>query len=229
MNCRKAKNVIFEYMDGLTDESLRLDLERHLASCRECEVLASSLRDSLDLLHRVPQEALDENFNWKVRLAIHRERGALQERVASQGALFGAWNFRYAASAAAGFVAILAGGWLVVNLALSPATRQTQTDTPATAMTTNDTSPSPRNGLQPGFEANRGRLVTQGAQPFRSAASQGGAIDMMNQPAQFDSLLHHYLHAELMKLDQALQAEYLKRYVAVLERCGDECGVKKHE
>ena len=36
---------------------------------------------SLDFLHSAPEEKLDDNFNWKVRLAIHRERSGMQDRV----------------------------------------------------------------------------------------------------------------------------------------------------
>lgn len=233
MNCRKAKKVIFEYMDGLTDESLRLDLERHLGECRECETLATSLRDSLDLLHRAPQEKLDENFNWKVRLAIHRERGALQDRTASQGAFFGAWNFRYAASAAAGFVTILAGGWLAINLALSPASQESPV-LPATEMTTRtttqpaETTPLPM--VRPGMQNNRGSLVTQGNSPFgRDATPRAGAIDMVSQPAQFDSLLHVRLHSEMMSIEESRRAEYLQRVEAAIKKCEHDCGGNKQE
>ena len=119
MNCRRAKKLIFEFVDGLTDEKARLDLERYLGECTECDRLASQLTQSLDLIHRMPQEELDENFNWKVRLGIHKERNAIQERAASQGSLFRAWNFRYAASAVSGFAVILVVGWIAINAGLT--------------------------------------------------------------------------------------------------------------
>lgn len=119
MNCRRAKNLIFEFVDGLTDETLKLDLERHLGECPECDTLASQLTRSLDLVHRAPQEELDENFNWKVRLAIHKERNAIQGRAASQSSLFRDWNFRYAASAVSGFAVILVAGWIAINAGLT--------------------------------------------------------------------------------------------------------------
>jgi anti-sigma factor RsiW len=128
MNCRRAKKLIFEYVDGLADERVQLDLERHLGECPECDRMATQLTQSLDLIHRAPQEQLDENFNWKVRLAIHKERVVIRERAASQGSLFRAWNFRYAGSAAAGFAVILVGGWLAINAGLTPVPVSTSLD-----------------------------------------------------------------------------------------------------
>jgi len=116
MNCRRAKKLIFEFVDGLNNEKLKLDLEQHLGACVACEKLATSLSSSLALIRRAPQETVDENFNWKVRLAIHKERSEMQEMLSSQGSLFRAWNARYAMSAAAGFAAILAADWLTISL-----------------------------------------------------------------------------------------------------------------
>jgi anti-sigma factor RsiW len=114
MNCRRARKAIFRFVDGLSDEKMQLDLEQHLAGCAACETLARSLARSLDLVRRTPQETLDENFNWKVRLAIHKERAATRARAASTGSLFHVWNLRFAASAAAGVTVAIAAGWLAV-------------------------------------------------------------------------------------------------------------------
>ena len=112
MKCRRARKLVFEFVDGLSDETLKLELERHLEECGPCADLASQLTRSLDLIHRVPEEPVDENFTWKVRLAIHKERQLLQDQVAEPGRLFRAWNLRYAASAVAGLAVVVTAGWL---------------------------------------------------------------------------------------------------------------------
>jgi len=107
MNCRRARHLLFDFFDGLSDESLRADVDRHLAECGECDRFASEMTRSLALLRRVPVEPLDENFNWKVRLAIHREKNAALARAQSSGAWVRTWNIRYAVSSVLAFASVL--------------------------------------------------------------------------------------------------------------------------
>jgi len=237
MNCHRAKKLIFEFVDGgLADEKVQLDLEHHLSECSACDKLASQLTRCIDLIHRAPREELDENFNWKVRLAIHKERNAIQERAASQGSLFRAWNFRYAASAVSGFAVILVAGWIAINSGLTPVPvsvpleadvmprseglasdadanatleKSKSSDTPviaamedaeeeapvqsgkseATPPQANEPAPVLRGGRVPASSPSE--LVTQGAvAPSPEAARAGGAIDLVENTAELDSLVH---------------------------------------
>lgn len=110
MNCRRARKLVFEFLDGLSDDTKRAALEKHLAGCSECESLASGLARSMDLLHRAPTENPSENFGWKVRLKLNQERNAIHERTMSQGSLLRMWNLRYATGAVAAFVVVVAVG-----------------------------------------------------------------------------------------------------------------------
>jgi predicted anti-sigma-YlaC factor YlaD len=94
MNCRRARHLLFDFFDGVSNEALRAEVDRHLGECQDCDRFASEMTRSLALLRRVPMEPLDENFNWKVRLAIHREKNAALERAASANAWVRAWNVR---------------------------------------------------------------------------------------------------------------------------------------
>jgi hypothetical protein len=103
MKCRRAKQLVFDFLDGVIADSDRVGLEKHLNECESCETFASQVSRSLDLLHRAPEETPSENFNWKVRLKIAREKNNL----------FKTWNLRFALSAVSTFVLILASGYFL--------------------------------------------------------------------------------------------------------------------
>lgn len=110
MKCRRVRHLLFDFVDGLGNEALHAEVDRHLAECVECEKFAAETTRSLALVRRAPVETLDENFNWKVRLAIHREQRTHVKRTASAGAWVSAWNHRYAASAGIAFALVLVAG-----------------------------------------------------------------------------------------------------------------------
>jgi len=227
MNCRRARKAIFRFVDGLTDEKMQLDLEQHLAGCTVCESLARSLARSLDLVHRAPQETLDENFNWKVRLAIHKERTAMRERAASTGSLFRIWNVRFAASAAAGVTVAIAAGWLAVASGLiSPAGDQglaveagrtvsrplpgepAQEERLAQPTTTPSWQEGPRS--RPAGPS-VGSVVSGGDHAQSGKSSRVGAIDETATP--LDSLIR----AETVGMTEAQRARYLRTHIERLQ------------
>ena len=108
MRCRQAKKLIFDYIDGVISESDRLGLENHLRECNACEATASSLARSLDFLHKAPSAAPSENFNWKLRLRLAREKSAWREAAESLSAWQRTWNTRFAVGASSAFVVVLA-------------------------------------------------------------------------------------------------------------------------
>lgn len=115
MKCRRVRQLLLDFVDGLGNEALHAEVDRHLAECTECEKFAAESTRSLALLRRTPVEPLDENFNWKVRLAIHREQRVTAKRASSAGAWVRAWNFRYVASTGIAFAFVLGAGIVVVN------------------------------------------------------------------------------------------------------------------
>lgn len=233
MNCRRAKKLIFEFVDGLSDEKLKLDLERHLGECVECERLATSLTQSLALLRRTPQETVDENFNWKVRLAIHKERSEMKDLLASQGSLFRAWNLRYAMSAAAGFAAILAAGWLTISLTVSPPSDSALTagaGTPASTQrmdTAENTQPvTPQSDLsRPTLVTGPGVMVSGGRNTGAAGNGRAGAIDVeavVHNPAAFDSLFE----AQLQGMPEDIRRQILQQHLMIIQRHLDAFGVQ---
>jgi len=111
MNCRRAKKLIYDFIDGVIADQDRLTLEQHLGACGSCEKMASGLSRSLDLLHRVAPEELDENFTWKVRLRLARERNALAKDAVSHTTWMRSWNTRFAFSALSALVIVIAVGY----------------------------------------------------------------------------------------------------------------------
>jgi anti-sigma factor RsiW len=118
MNCRRAKQLIYDYLDGVLGDSERITLERHLSGCQSCETFSTQLGNSLDLLHRAPSEKPSDNFNWQVRLRLAREKNTITEAMAAQRDIFKTWNLRFALSAVSTFVVILASGVLLWNSGL---------------------------------------------------------------------------------------------------------------
>jgi len=122
MKCRRAKQLVFDFLDGGIADSDRVGLEKHLSDCESCETFASQVSRSLDLLHHAPEETPSDNFNWKVRLKIAREKNKLGETIAAQRKLFRTWNLRFALSAVSTFVLILAGGYFLWSSGRLPET-----------------------------------------------------------------------------------------------------------
>jgi hypothetical protein len=229
MKCRRARQLVFEFVDGLEDERARLELENHLAGCGECEKLASQVVRSMDLIHRAPVEKLDENFNWKVRLAIHKERQAMSEDFASQTALFKSWNLRYAASAVAGFVGIVAIGWMAIGTGLitfgggMAALDQPQLVADAAAPSSGETADVPhiREPEGPVFtNRSHGSVVSQGAPAEeRTVSEPRGAMDEAVAPMNLDSLVQ----VEMLNRKPAERVRYLEERIQLLNDHLEKC------
>jgi hypothetical protein len=114
MKCRHARKLIFDYIDGVISEPDRAGLEQHLVHCRSCENAATTLATSLDLLHRLPVAMPSENFSWKLRLRIAKEKNAWRDGVESERAWQRAWNRKFAFGTISAFVVVVAAGGFVL-------------------------------------------------------------------------------------------------------------------
>jgi anti-sigma factor RsiW len=215
MNCRRARKLIYEFIDGFADERVRVELDRHLGECSECERLANQLTRSMELIRRAPVETLDENFNWKVRLAIHRERNAIRDALASQGTLFRSWNIRYAASAAAGFVVAVALAWWAVGTGTVSwdGGGGVLTQAPSGGAVAEDASESSRVTAteSPFMTRSPASPVSEGVYgPFRrTSGPRQGAITSSAAGIDLDSLIH----AQMMALPESERAEFLRKRI----------------
>lgn len=223
MNCRRARNLLFDFIDGSSNEAFRAEVERHLGECAECERFASEMTRSLALLRHVPVEPLDETFNWKVKLAIHRERNAAFSRAQSAGAWVKGWNVRYAVSSGLAFGAVLVVGAVLLSNGRVPVPSRT-TDSPLQvtqqntgAASTQDTNrPVPRqtNRIDP-VNGDAGRLVSTGnMNENRRPTPVTGAIDMTEAEARLDSLIK----SDVSRMSPREAQEYFERLNARLRQ-----------
>ncbi|MDH4037986.1 MAG: anti-sigma factor [Candidatus Krumholzibacteria bacterium] len=222
MKCRRAQHLLFDFIDGMSNESLRAELDRHLGECPACEQFAAEMTRSLSMLRRAPRETLDENFNWRVRLAIHRERNAMRSAAASTGAWARAWNVRYAVGAGVAFAVVLVAGAVLqpgvqvprspVSIS-SPAPRQAD----RSLATANRTPGQTRSFSGPGpmFNTESGTLVSQGApHGLIDPAARQGAID---DPARSEAMIDSLVERQLMPLAPEERALYIQRQIHRLQ------------
>lgn len=255
MKCRKARKLVFDFIDGLVSDKDRLDLETHLSQCPECDKLASQLARSMDLLHRAPQEKPSENFAWKVRLRLNQERNSVRERSVSYGALFRAWNIRYSAAAVAAFAAVLTVGLLTVNQLRDSLTKpDTNTTapyliakerqeegvgkdrvvTPPAEPTEKKAEPAPpKTDLAVDRMAGR-PPVSSGSPWYSRNVGYGGApsagpvlIGVIDRPAPMSAAeLDSIVSAETKGLSTAEEVQLLNQYILLLQRRMLEAYVK---
>ncbi|MCI0452155.1 MAG: hypothetical protein L0Z51_07160 [Candidatus Latescibacteria bacterium] len=194
MNCRRVRHLLLDFVDGLGNEALHAEVDRHVAECTECETFAAETTRSLALLRRTPVERLDENFNWKVRLAIHREQKAMAKNASSSGAWVRAWNFRYVASTGVAFALVLAAGVvtmqrLVPGEQAAPPVSSRDPGVRASEPVTAEVRAQP--GRRPSVDSpNRVDLVSDGEASITATESATrGAIDPYAQEVAIDSLI----------------------------------------
>jgi hypothetical protein len=210
MNCRRARHLLFDFFDGASNETLRAEVERHLGECAECERFASEMTRSLALLRRVPVEPLDDTFNWKVRLAIHREKNAALERAASAGAWVHAWNVRYVLSTGFAFAAVLVvGGFMLLRGANVPV--PVQLAKPAQQHDASAGGPTnvPRSTINLPADGDMMQNVSMGNTSGARGPAPVGAIDETKTAARVDSLINQ----DVMRLPEHERDRYLQRYI----------------
>lgn len=212
MNCRRARHLLFDFFDGASNEALRAEVDRHLGECRECDKFASEMTSSLALLRRAPVEPVDENFNWKVRLAIHREKNAALERAVSANAWVRAWNVRYVLSTGFALTAVLlAGGMFVARngAVLAPAQLATQpVHEDKSVQEPSSPNPVPRSNFNVPVRNDFTSTVSAGGRTESFGPARYGAID----EARIDSLIN----MEVMQLPEHERDEYIQRRINAL-------------
>ncbi|HEX6790288.1 MAG TPA: zf-HC2 domain-containing protein [Candidatus Krumholzibacteria bacterium] len=222
MNCRRARNLLFDFFDGASNETLRAEVERHLGECTDCEQFASEMTRSLALLKHVPVEPLDENFNWKVKLAIHRERNAALSRARSAGTWVRMWNVRYAISGGLAFSTVLVAGLIAVRSGVVTlpsmetlsgrqiAQNTAPSDAPSQAVTTTRRATPARTTNDLPLTTDAPHLVSFGAGTTgRNAGPVTGAIDKTVTEARIDSLVN----SEVMKIPAHERERVIQRHI----------------
>jgi hypothetical protein len=192
VNCRKARKLVFEFIDGIVDDTKRLELEKHIGQCPACDKLASELTRSMDLIHRVPQEKTSDNFAWNLRMKINQERNASNTRSQSYSSMFRSWNLRYATTAVAAFAVVLVAGLITVDsgfMSRNPVQPiATDNSTDIADNTTRNLETGPPELIDPRSDLFRPIDIGPGGVSISPGESVIDAPSVMS-PAQVDSLL----------------------------------------
>ena len=73
MSCEKMASRILGYLDGRLNESERLEIEKHLASCAPCSVRVNEFRAVSGLLDELPVIEPSPEFDVRVRARVAAE------------------------------------------------------------------------------------------------------------------------------------------------------------
>ncbi len=236
MRCRRAKGLIYDFIDGVIDDRRRVALEQHLRECKSCEDLSVGLTRSLDLLHRVEPVEPDENFTWKVRLRLARERNALVDPGLSQRSWARSWNRRFAMGALPAFVLVLGATYFVSKSSLfptpasEPRSRLTQVpreNEAAKPIVTGEIKQRP--GAIPSSSQVAERFVTNNPQGRQDEV--GGVLKKDPEPLDLDSLRIQYRASTLQARRLRSAKEQIDLLNEKLRECGERCGGdhKDHE
>ncbi|UKI36211.1 MAG: zf-HC2 domain-containing protein [Clostridiales bacterium] len=66
MDCKKAKNLMSAYVDGMLESAEKSAFEAHIHTCKDCERELELLKSTLNLLADAKYSA-PENFTYEVR------------------------------------------------------------------------------------------------------------------------------------------------------------------
>jgi hypothetical protein len=228
MRCRKARKLIFDFIDGRLSDRDEIRLESHLVECHSCEKLAAHMRKSLDLLHSLPEVTPSDNFNWKVRLKLARERNSIHEKLESQSMWMKRWNTRFALGTVAAFTAVTLAGYLFLNS--RPALKGTNSSdgyTPKSASvsdqrpTSFETASRPYSGGITTGSSIAERFVSAGYPTTGSASTFYQPIEEDASPNVLgpDSLVT----AKLKDMRMRYRVRYLERQIDLLQGYLHEC------
>jgi anti-sigma factor RsiW len=73
MGCEKMESRILAYVDGRLQESERLDVEKHLATCAPCHLRVQEFRAVSELLEELPVIEPSPAFDARVRALVAAE------------------------------------------------------------------------------------------------------------------------------------------------------------
>lgn len=56
-NCHHLLSSLSEYVDGTLDDSICVEIERHVADCENCRIVLDTLRKTISLYQTTSQQA----------------------------------------------------------------------------------------------------------------------------------------------------------------------------
>jgi RNA polymerase sigma-70 factor (ECF subfamily) len=71
--CKRIFANLSDYLDGVLDDSLCQELERHMAGCKPCETFLASLRNTVEQTRKLPAASPDPCVAAEVRARLVRQ------------------------------------------------------------------------------------------------------------------------------------------------------------
>ncbi len=70
MNCKKVIIELTNYLDGVLDSSIRIDLEEHLARCTDCRLVVDTTRKTIQIFCKSEPVPLPEDVRERLHAAL---------------------------------------------------------------------------------------------------------------------------------------------------------------
>jgi anti-sigma factor RsiW len=70
VNCKKVIIELTNYLDGVLDSSMRIDLEEHLARCTDCRVVVDTTRKTIQIFCKSEPVPLPEDVRDRLHTAL---------------------------------------------------------------------------------------------------------------------------------------------------------------
>ena len=70
MKCKDFLNELTDYLDGKSDENLRMELDEHLHWCHECHVVMDTTKKTIEIYRDSQLYELPDDLRNRLRSAI---------------------------------------------------------------------------------------------------------------------------------------------------------------
>jgi len=70
VNCKKVIIELTNYLDGVLDSSIRIDLEEHLARCTDCRLVVDTTRKTIQIFCKSEPVPLPEDVRERLHAAL---------------------------------------------------------------------------------------------------------------------------------------------------------------
>jgi predicted anti-sigma-YlaC factor YlaD len=70
VNCKKVIIELTNYLDGVLDSSVRIDLEEHLARCTDCRLVVDTTRKTIQIFCKSEPVPLPEDVRERLHAAL---------------------------------------------------------------------------------------------------------------------------------------------------------------
>jgi len=72
-NCESLLASLSDYVDGVAQEELCREIERHLAECENCRMVVDTLKKTISLYHAVSETALPAEVRERLFMRLNLE------------------------------------------------------------------------------------------------------------------------------------------------------------